>query len=379
MKKLILTLCISSLFLSAPSLSKPSLDGALLAQIGPSLSHPWGMDFITTDTLLVSLRAGTLSTINITTGRTQPVSGLPKIGAYGQGGLLDILVHPADKNVADKNVADSSAPKRVFYCYSKPKPRGFATAIDSALFSDNQLTQRQTIFTSNHVSSAGQHFGCRLAWRDGVLFASLGDRGDRHSAQDPSDHSGSIIALPVDAPATKTPDTRAIPSGWLPELYSIGHRNPQGLALDPETGALYAHEHGPQGGDEINLIQPGGNYGWPRYTHGKEYGGGVIGPLSGLDALDPLWVWTPSIAPSGLAFYQGTMFPSLGQHLLIGSLKFQSLYAVAKDGQGGFSSEHILLKGAIGRIRDVAVAPDGSILLLVDAADGGLYRLSHPQ
>ena len=365
MRKSVLTLCFISLFFNFSSLAEPSIDGALLEQIGPDLHHPWGMDFLSEDQLLVSERAGQLFQVDLVTSTHTAISGLPKIGVRGQGGLLDVLIHPADKGQTDP---------RVFYCYSKPKPRGFATAIDSAVLVDDQLIDRQTLFTSNHTSRAGQHFGCRLVWRDGVLYASLGDRGDRDTAQDTGDHSGSIIAVPIDDVAL--PDR---PDSWAKEIYSIGHRNPQGMALDPDTGALYAHEHGPQGGDEINLILPGANYGWPRYSHGEEYGGGVIGSKSGPDARDPLWVWVPSIAPSGMAFYQGEMFPSLKDHMLVGSLKFKSLYAVQQDGRGGFLAEHVLLKNIIGRIRDVSVAADGSVLLLTDAPAGGLYRLYQAQ
>jgi glucose/arabinose dehydrogenase len=261
----------------------------------------------------------------------------------------------------------------VFFCYSKPVANGTITAIDKAQLTGTSLTNRKTIFAANQTSRKAIHYGCRLVLDDGYIYASLGERGRRHDAQDPSLHVGSVIRLHDDG---SIPQDNPHPSGWAAEILSIGHRNPQGMAIHPRTGKLWAHEHGPRGGDEINIISAGANYGWPKVSHGKEYIGGSIGIGTSAPGLaDPAWVWTPSIAPSGMAFYQGTMFPQFDGHLLVGSLKFERLYLLhITDGLP--QAEAVILEDAIGRVRDVAVAADGSILLLSDETDGGLYRLT---
>ena len=207
---------------------------------------------------------------------------------------------------------------------------------------------------------------------DNFIYLSLGDRGARDAAQDSSIYAGAVIRLHVDgklAPAGLT--------GGLAGSFTKGHRNPQGMAIYPQTGEMWVHEHGPKGGDEINILQEGANYGWPILSYGREYFGGQIGDgqTQAPDFADPVWVWVPSIAPSGMAFYTGDMFPEFKGDLLVGSLKFRSLYHIRLEG-GRPVSEQALLKREIGRVRDVAMAADGSILLLSDEENGGLYRLS---
>ena len=229
------------------------------------------------------------------------------------------------------------------------------------------------IFVSNKPSRSGVHFGCRLAIKDNILYASVGDRGERNNAQNPRNHSGTIIHINL-SPA-KTP--RSPNKNWAKEIYSIGHRNPQGLIFNDRTGELWSHEHGPRGGDEINIISYGNNYGWPKVSYGKEYIGGDIGlNYSPKGFTDPVWKWTPSIAPSGMAFYYGKMFPELRGKLLIGSLKFMRLFVVSMGKNGYPTSETSILKNVVGRVRDVEVLKDGSILILNDEQDGGLFRIS---
>ena len=335
----------------------------LIQRIGEPLSHPWGMDFLDDKTLLVTERGGQLYRVDLMTGNRTTIGNVPQVWAARQGGLLDVAVW-----------RDSAAsPPSVYLCYSRPVNDGSVTAIDKAGFDGQTLTNRTTIFTANNPSESAVHYGCRLALDRSHLYASLGERGERDDAQDPALHAGAVIRLyhdggvPVDNP--KLP-------GWAPELFSKGHRNPQGMAIHPKTGAVWTHEHGPRGGDEINMITAGANYGWPKVSHGREYYGPSIGSGTSAPGLaDPLWVWTPSIAPSGMVFYQGKMFDYLNGQLLVGSLKFKRLYLVILE-NGVPVREAVMLDGTIGRVRDVAVAFDGSILLLSDEDEGGLYRIA---
>jgi len=337
-----------------------------IEKIGPPLSHPWGMAFLSTDTILVTTRAGQLFNITLSSGAFAEVQNLPKVAHWGQGGLLDVAV----------------SDDRVFLCYAKKIGDGAATAIDTARLENNKLIGRMTIFTSNNNPASAHHFGCRLTIADNMIYASLGDRGNRYNAQNPSIHDGAIIQMALDG---SIPENNPKKAGWQDEIFSIGHRNPQGMIQHPETGAIWAHEHGPQGGDEINILQNGENYGWPLVSFGDEYGTGTA--VSELtthpDMVDPIWVWKPSIAPSGMAFYpkNGAMFPALRNSLLVGSLKFKRLYKITLDEQGLPASETPIIDGNLGRIRDVTIAPDGAILILNDASStanpsGGLYRIS---
>ena len=337
-----------------------------IERLGPALTHPWGMDFLSPSEVLVTTRKGQLFSITIATGATKMIKGLPKVAYFGQGGLLDIAI--------DGDM--------IYLCYAKALGNDTATAIDKARLVGDRLTGRMTIFTANQPSASVHHFGCRLALDDGLLFASLGDRGMRHSAQMPHSHNGAIIRIAADG---SPPEDNPRLDGWADEIFTIGHRNPQGMAIHPDTGDLWTHEHGPQGGDEINIHIAGENYGWPVVSHGKEYGTStpVSEHTSHPEMQDPKWVWTPSIAPSGMAFYPttATMFPYLAGSLLVGYLKFKRLYQVILSDKGTPIDERVILDRTLGRIRDIAVAEDGALLILNDATDrsrptGGLYRLS---
>ena len=350
-------------------------------RVGPPLPHPWGMEFLTSDSVLVTTRGGGLWKIGLSDGSATEITGTPEVYHRRQGGLLDV----------------AAIDGHVYLCYSAALAGGSATAIDRAVIEGDRLVRRRTVFTGNESTRSGHHFGCRLHVTGTALWATLGDRGERANGQDPSTHAASVIRLTPDgAPHPDNPHfTDSGKAGWAPEIFSIGHRNPQGMAMHSATGEIWTHEHGPRGGDEINILRPdkdaGANYGWPKVSHGREYATGLR--VSRHDSLagyvDPVWVWIPSIAPSGMAFYpddapdndgDGGMFPDFRGHLLVGSLKFRRLYLVELGPDGRPAGERVILDGRIGRIRDVAVAPEGphagQIMLLSDESQGGLWRLT---
>ena len=362
--------------LFVPAIASGAAAAATIERIGPPMAHPWGMEFLDHDTVLVTLRGGRLMRIDLSDGKATEITGVPDVFNRRQGGLLDVAMIDG----------------HVYLCYSAVLNGKSSTAIDRAVIEGNALVRRQTIFTGNNLARSGHHFGCRLQVTGGMIYASLGDRGDRDNAQDPATHAGSLIRINLDG---SIPHINPKPDGWAPEIFSIGHRNPQGMAMHPRTGDIWTHEHGPRGGDEINILRPdkdaGANYGWPKVSHGREYATGLR--VSRNDSLpgyvDPVWVWIPSIAPSGMAFYPdyapgndggGGMFPDFRGHLLVGSLKFRRLYLVELGPDGRPAGERVILDGRIGRIRDVAVAPEGphqgQIMLLSDESQGGLWRLT---
>ena len=327
-------------------------------RLGERLNHPWGMDFLESGRLVVTERRGTAWVYDLASGAREELTGLPEVFHRGQGGLMDVLVDGDN----------------LYFCFSRPVDGGGATAILKARLDGPALADQRIIFTSNVAGGGGRHFGCRLLLHEGHLFATHGDRGDRDTAQDPELHTGTVVRLDPDGnPAGGNPGK----PGWEASVFTMGHRNPQGMAVHPGSGAIWVNEHGPRGGDEINILEPGANYGWPVTSHGKEYYGPAIGDglTSAPGITDPVWVWVPSIAPSGMAFYDGALFPEWRGHLLVPSLKFRSLYLVEIEG-GLPARESVVLEKRIGRIRDVAVAGDGSVLLLSDESDGGLYRLT---
>mgnify|MGYP001986204840 FL=1 len=333
-----------------------------ITRIGPTLKHPWGLTTVGGQSVLVTTRSGSLYLINTSTQISKKIFNTPNVVEYRQGGLLDVT----SQKIGDEIV--------VFLCYSKPVSSSeSSTAVFRAILDGDRLVNGSDIFVSNKPSRSGVHFGCRLAIKDNILYASVGDRGERNNAQNPRNHSGTIIHISL--PPARTP--RSLNKNWAKEIYSIGHRNPQGLVFNDRTGELWSHEHGPRGGDEINIISYGNNYGWPKVSYGKEYIGGDIGlNYSPKGFTDPVWKWTPSIAPSGMAFYYGNMFPELRGKLLIGSLKFMRLFVVSMGKNGYPISETSILKNVVGRVRDVEVLKDGSILILNDEQEGGLFRIS---
>jgi glucose/arabinose dehydrogenase len=330
------------------------------------LSNPWSVAFLPNGGMLISERRGTLRLVN-SQGKLEaaPIEGLPAIDEHGQGGLLDVVLHP-----------EFNDNHWVYFSYAEADGRTYGTTVARGKLKGRRLEQVQPIFRMGRKTASRRHFGSRLVFdHQGYLYITLGDRGDRPRAQDLNDHAGSVIRLnddgsiPSDNPFFKE-------SSALKEIYTYGHRNIQGVALHPESGKLWTHEHGPQGGDEINISDPGANYGWPVITYGVNY---IIGTKIGEGTkksgmAQPIHYWVPSIAPSGMAFYTGDKFNNWKGNLFVGSLKFQQLVRLELEGEN-VTHEERLLSRTFGRIRDVRQGPDGFIYLLTDAVDGKLIRL----
>ncbi|HXF65857.1 MAG TPA: PQQ-dependent sugar dehydrogenase [Burkholderiales bacterium] len=341
-----------------------------VVRIVEGLEHPWGLAFLPDGRMLVTERPGRLRLVT-PEGRLdpQPVAGLPQVAAHGQGGLLDVALHP--------RFAENAL---VYLSYSARGEGGIGTEVARGRLAGYRLEDVQVLFRQQPKSGGGRHFGSRLVFdRQGYLYITLGDRGEQERAQRPDDHAGSVIRLHDDGRVPKD-NPFAGRAGWRPEKYTLGNRNIQGAALHPQTGLLWTHEHGPQGGDEINVIRPGVNYGWPVITYGVEY---VTGRRIGegthkAGMAQPLYYWVPSIAPSGMAFYAGDRFPRWRGDLFIGALREQALVRLRLDGEKVVREER-LLKGVLGRIRDVRSGPDGFLYLLTDSANGVLARLEPAQ
>ena len=338
-----------------------------VVEVAGGLDHPWGLAFLPDGRLLVTERPGRLRTV--TAGRLdpEPVAGVPPVYASGQGGLLDVALHP-----------DFRENGWVYLSYAGGHWGRAGTEVARGRLRDNRLEDVEVLFRALPKSSGGRHFGSRLRFApDGHLFVTLGDRGDRHRAQDPGDHAGSIVRLRDDGGVP--PDNPFVGAdGARPEVYTLGNRNVQGLAFHPETGVLFAHEHGPRGGDEVNVVRAGANYGWPVISYGREYGSGApVGEGTRRDGMaQPAHQWTPSIAPSGLTVYEGERFPGWRGNLFVGALKFRLLARLVLDGDRVVHEER-LLEDRYGRIRDVRTGPDGLLYLLTDAPApwGALLRL----
>ena len=330
------------------------------------LEHPWGMAFLPDGGILVSERTGRLRLIRDGRLQAEAIDGVPAVVAKGQGGLLDVALHP-----------DFEREPWVYLTYSAPGQGGQGTALGRGRWNGQALTDWQLLFRQQVLSTRGHHFGSRIVFQDDYVYFGIGDRGERDRAQVLEDAAGSILRLHLDG-RIPADNPNAARGGEVAAVYSHGHRNPQGMALHPSSGQLWAHEHGPQGGDELNRIIPGANYGWPVITFGKEYGSGRdIGEgTARADITAPLHQWTPSIAPSGMAFYTAERFPQWRGNLFIGSLKFAYLARLELGEDGQVSAEHRLLQGEIGRIRDVREGPDAYLYVLTDSPDGGLYRVS---
>ena len=330
------------------------------------LEHPWGLAFLPDGRKLVTERPGRLRIV-ATDGKLepQPVTGLPAIAATGQGGLLDVALHP--------RFSENSL---VYLSYSARGTGGVGTEVARGRLAGGSLQDVRIIFSQSPKSGGGRHFGSRLVFdREGYLYITQGDRGEMERAQKPDDHAGSVIRLHDDGRVPADNPFRGKP-GWKPEKYTLGNRNMQGAALHPRTGRLWTHEHGPQGGDEINVIRAGANYGWPVITYGVNYGLGTkIGEGTHKPGMEqPLHYWVPSIAPSGMAFYTGDRFPRWRGNLFVGALRDQMLVRLELDGEKVVREER-LLKNALGRIRDVRDGPDGFLYLLTDEGRGVLARL----
>ena len=329
------------------------------------LDHPWGLAFLPGGDMLITERPGRLLRVDRTTLQPTTVRGLPAIAAVGQGGLLDVTLHPE----FDSN-------RLVYLSFTGADDDGVGTEVARGRLTGDALEEVEVIFRALPKSGGGRHFGSRLLFdTDGRLLITLGERGDRPRAQDIDDHAGSVIridddgSVPADNPFVTT-------AGARPEIYTYGNRNVQGIALSPDSGRVWAHEHGPQGGDEVNILASGRNYGWPVITYGRNYVIGTkIGEGTHKDGMEqPRHYWTPSIAPSGMTVYTGDKFPAWYGNLFVGALKFRLLVRLEK-GDREIIHEERMLEDVLGRIRDVRTGPDGYIYLLTDHGDGVLARL----
>jgi glucose/arabinose dehydrogenase len=333
-----------------------------VVSLAEGLQNPWGVVFLPDGRLLISERPGRLNLLE--EGRLLPVSGLPRIDAGRQGGLLDVALHP-----------DYRENGWIYLAYSAGRGDSRGTRIARARLQGRQLVDVEELFRMDNGSTAGVHFGSRMTFLpDRTLLFTIGDRGDRDRAQSLSEHAGKTLrinddgSIPSDNPFV---DRR----NALPEIYTYGNRNAQGMAIQPESGLVWQHEHGPKGGDEVNIIEAGRNYGWPVITYGREYSGAELSPLTEAPGMEqPVIYWVPSIAPSGMTFYSGEAFGPWRGNIFVGALAGQHLRRLVVDGREVVHQE-VLLQGQLGRIRDVREGPDGYLYLLTDARNGALLRL----
>jgi aldose sugar dehydrogenase len=334
--------------------------------VARGLEHPWAVAFLPQGRFLVTERPGRMRVVGADGKLGAPLVGVPPVAAGGQGGLLDLVLD-----------SDFARNRQLFFCFSEPGSGGNSTALARARLSADEarLVDVKVIFSQQPKVASSMHFGCRIVEaNDGLLFLTLGDRFSRKDdAQQLGNHIGKVVRVTKDGAAAPG-NPFAGRAGALPEIWSLGHRNSQGAALAPD-GTFWMHEHGPQGGDEINLPQPGRNYGWPVITYGENYGGGKIGEgitaQAGME--QPLHYWVPSIAPSGMAFLTSERYGPMKGNLFVGSLKFGYL-ARLELANGKVTREHRLLQG-VGRVRDVRQGPDGLLYLLTDSSSGNLVRV----
>jgi glucose/arabinose dehydrogenase len=377
-KTLLATLCASALItvtapvLAAPTQNLKSEQGTLeVTPITTGLEHPWALAFLPDrQGMLVTERPGNLRVVSADGKLSAPLSGVPKVWAKGQGGLLDVMLSP-----------DFKQDRTVYLSYAEGGGEGdkAGTAVGRGRLSDDltALKDFKVIFRQEPKLSVGNHFGSRLVFdRDGYLFITLGENNDRPTAQDLDKLQGKVVRIYPDG---KVPDDNPFvgQAGVRPEIWSYGHRNPQGAALNPWTGTLWENEHGPQGGDEINIIERGKNYGWPMATHGINYSGQPIPEAKGKSAegtVAPHHVWEKSPGLSGMAFYDADRFKAWQHNVFIGALVSQELIRLQFDGDRVVHEERLL--GELNkRIRDVRQGPDGYLYVLTDEDDGVLYKI----
>jgi glucose/arabinose dehydrogenase len=339
------------------------------AVVASGLEHPWGLALMPDGRWLVTERPGRLRIISVDGDVSAPVAGLPPVAARGQGGLLDV-------------VTGFATDRMIYWSYAEPREGGNATAVARGRLSDDgaRVEAVQVIFHALPTYDGDKHFGSSLAFdSQGHLFVTLGERSDapmRPQAQDPGSHMGKTIRIHADG-SVPADNPYVGQAGALPEIWSLGHRNMQGVAIQPGTGAVWTIEHGARGGDEVNLDRAGANYGWPDAAYGIEYRGGPInaGLTTGEGTEQPVYYWDPVIAPGGATFYDGAMFPGWRGNLLVASLKEKHIARlVIRDDR--VVGEERLLSDLGERVRDVAVGPDGAIWAITDEADGKLVRLA---
>jgi glucose/arabinose dehydrogenase len=329
-----------------------------------NLRYPWGLTFLPDGRLLVTERPGYMRIVERTGRLSEPLTGVPEVFDQGQGGLLDVALDP-----------EFNTNHLVYISYAEMGDGGAGTAVGRGRLTDKGLSGFTVIFRQEPKSGGTVHFGSRLVFsRDGKLFVTLGERGERERTQDFSIHRGQVIrinregSVPVDNPFVGR-------DGYRAETWSHGHRNPQGAAVHPQTGSLWTVEHGARGGDEINIPKAGLNYGWPVISYGTHYSGLPVGEGTQKEGMEqPLYYWDPSIAPSGMTFYTGDRFVGWKGNLFVGALRGRMLVRLEMDGEKIIGEERLLTE--LGeRIRDVREGPDGYIYLLTDSENGRILRL----
>ncbi|MGB0498309.1 MAG: PQQ-dependent sugar dehydrogenase [Rubricella sp.] len=344
-----------------------SVGSVTVERIVGDLEFPWAVAFLPDGGYLITERPGSLLHVS-EEGARRALAGVPEVDDGGQGGLLDIAISP-----------DFSMENRIFFTYARPAGGGrSSTAVATARLDlgAGALRDVTDIFVQEPALRGGRHFGSRIAFApDGELWVTFGDRGDRPEAQNTLNSIGAVIRIAADGtPSASNPGG----DGVLPQLWSWGHRNVQGATTAPD-GTLWTIEHGARGGDELNRPLSGLNYGWPEISYGRHYSGLRIGQGTEAPGYEqPIRYWDPSIAPSGLAFYSGDLFPEWQGDLFAGALRGQAIHRIDMEGEAPVGEE-VLFEGAYGRIRDVRQGPDGALWFLTDAPDGGLYRVSPAQ
>lgn len=336
-----------------------------LETIAEGLAHPWALAFLPDGSQLVTERNGQLRRIRDGKLQKSPIKGLPDLVVSGQGGLLDVILHP-----------DFETNRTLFLSYAhKISREGMTTRVARANLQGDWLEDVEVIFEAMPRGDTSRHFAGRMEFdAEGHLYVAVGDRGEMDRAQRTDDDAGGIHRITVEgdpAPGNPFLDDSAVNDSF----FTYGNRNIQGMTIHPETGEIWSNEHGPRGGDEINIIRAGNNYGWPEVTYGIDYSGATISDKTTMEGVtEPLHYWDPSIAPSGMAFYTGDQFPEWQGDLFVGALKMQKLVRLRiKDEK--VTEEEDLLTALGERIRDVRMGPDGALWLLTDSANGKVYRI----
>lgn len=361
---------IAFLFLTFTSFAqKPTVereDGAIeIETLAEDLEHPWGITFLPDNRMLVTERAGTLRVLDTANGISQPLNGAPEVFAKGQGGMLDVALDP-----------DFDQNNYVYLTFAEPGADSTATtALGRGIFENDQLRDFQVIYRMEPMLEGDKHFGGRIIFNsEGQILLTLAERFKFDPAQDLSNHLGTVVrinkdgSVPEDNPFLNDANAKD-------EIWSYGHRNIESAAIDPNTGNLWVAEMGPMGGDELNLVKAGSNYGWPEVSWGRHYDGGDIPDPDSTenDFVDAKIVWTPTISPSGMIFYDGDMFPEWKDHAIIGGLTSSGIVVVRINGEEAEEVERIPLAA---RVRDVVQAPDGSVIVITDAENGMVLKLN---
>jgi aldose sugar dehydrogenase len=349
-----------------PQPAKVVKTGYKVTEIAKGLDHPWSMAFLPDGSMLVTERQGRLRLIKGGTLQSQPIAGVPAVHTGSQAGLFDIVLHP---NFAQNHM--------VYLTYAAGTSAANGTQVARARFDGDRLQDLQVIFKAVPLKDTDNHYGGRMAFLpDGTFVLTIGEGFEyREQAQNLASDLGKIVRLNEDG--SVPPDNPFVgQAGVRPEIYTWGHRNEQGLIYDAQSGLLYETEHGPRGGDELNIIVAHKNYGWPVITYGMDYSGAYVSPYTQRPGLEqPVIYWTPSIAPSGLAMYRGEKFPAWKGDLFVGALAFKHLRRVHLDERGDVMNQEELLNDLHWRIRDVRAAPDGYLYVSTDEDDGRVLRL----